>query len=255
MQVTYVSEGAPGGVNEDFVIAGERFVVVLDGATQRDESGCVHDVPWLVSRLGTELGVGMATGADVSLVAVLAGAIERVCAMHVETCDLSHPSSPSSTVALLRRRGDTLDYLVPCDSVVVVETKDGEVRAITDDATSQLPGYGPEDVRRVRNQPGGFWVASTKPEAAEQAIVGSVPVAEVRRVALMTDGVSRLVERYGWSWAKLMDLVEGEGAAAAVRAVRDAELATAPGAYRGKSHDDATIAVCRGLDEVFTGDR
>ncbi|UGQ10024.1 protein phosphatase 2C domain-containing protein [Yinghuangia sp. ASG 101] len=245
MQVTYISEPTPGGVNDDFVIAGERFVVVLDGATQLSESGCIHNVPWLVKRLGTQLATALVTEPDASLTSILAGAIERVCAMHAGTCDLSNPSSPSSTVALLRHGADTVDYLILCDSPVAIETTDGKVQAITDDATAYLPGYTQDDLRRTRNQPGGFWVASTKPEAAEHAVVGSLNASEVHRVALMTDGMSRLVERYEWSWSRLMDVAESEGPAAAVRAVREAEHATAPGTFRGKQYDDATIAVCR----------
>ncbi|MDI2126939.1 protein phosphatase 2C domain-containing protein [Yinghuangia seranimata] len=245
MQVTYISDPTPGGVNDDFVIAGERFVVVLDGATQLSASGCIHGVPWLVARLGTQLATSLATEPDTSLTAILGGAIDRVCAMHADTCDLSNPDSPSSTVALLRHSGETVDYLILCDSPMAIETTDGKVQAVTDDATSYLPGYKPDDLRLTRNQPGGFWVASTKPEAAEHAVIGSVPAAEVRRVALMTDGMSRLVERYGWSWSRLMDVVENDGAAAAVRAVRDAERDTTPGTFRGKQYDDATIVLCR----------
>lgn len=245
MQVTYTSVPTPGGVNDDFVLAGERFVIVLDGATQLSESGCIHDVPWLVKRLGTQLATALVTEPDASLTSILAGAIERVCAMHADTCDLSNPSSPSSTVALLRHHGDLVDYLVLCDSPMVIETHDGKVQAYTDDATSYLPGYTQGDLRRTRNQPGGFWVASTKPEAAEHAVVGSVDAATVRRAALMTDGMSRLVERYGWSWARLMDVVESDGPAAAVDAVRAEELATVPGTFRGKQYDDATIVLCR----------
>lgn len=245
MQVTYTSEPTPGGVNDDFVLAGERFVVVLDGATQLSESGCIHDVPWLVARLGTQLATALATEPGTSLTSILAAAIERVCEMHATTCDLSNSSSPSSTVALLRQQADMVDYLVLCDSPIVIETTDGKVQAFTDDATAHLPGYTQEDLRATRNQPGGFWVASTKPEAAEHAVIGSIAAAEVQRAALMTDGMSRLVERYGWSWSRVMDVVENEGPAAAVRAVREAEQATVPGTFRGKQYDDATVVLCR----------
>ncbi|MCF2526618.1 protein phosphatase 2C domain-containing protein [Yinghuangia soli] len=245
MQVTYTSVPTPGGINDDFVIAGERFVVVLDGATQLSESGCVHGVPWLVKHLGTQLATALVTEPDTSLTSTLAGAIERVCALHADTCDLSNSSSPSSTVALLRHQGDRVDYLVLCDSPLVIETTDGKVHAYSDDATKHLPGYTQDDLRKTRNQPGGFWVASTKPEAAEHAVIGSFPATDVRRAALMTDGMSRLVERYEWSWSQLMDVAETEGPAVAIRAVREAEHATTPGTFRGKQYDDATIALCR----------
>ena len=63
-------------------------------------------------------------------------------------------------------------------------------------------------------------------------------VAEVRRFAMVTDGVSRLIERYGWGWGQLLDTLEKQGPDQAVQSVREAELATKPGTFRGKRHDD-----------------
>ncbi|GAA4983504.1 protein phosphatase 2C domain-containing protein [Yinghuangia aomiensis] len=245
MEVTYATAPAPGRGNEDFVVAGERFVVVLDGATPVGESGCGHGVPWLVARLGMQLAVGIVSGVGEPLAAILAEAIEQVCGMHADSCDLGHPDSPSSTVTMLRWEGGTVDYLVLCDSPLVIEGGDGSLRTYVDDATAHLVSRTRDDVRKLRNRPGGFWVASTDPAAAEHALTGSVDAAEVRRVALMTDGLSRLVERYGWTWSRVLDVVETEGPGAAVRAVREAEVATVPGTFPGKPHDDATIALCR----------
>ncbi|MGR6999987.1 protein phosphatase 2C domain-containing protein [Yinghuangia aomiensis] len=202
-------------------------------------------MPWLVARLGTQLAVGIVDGVGEPLAVILAEAIERVCGMHAGSCDLGHPDSPSSTVAMLRCAGGTVDYLVLCDSPLVIEGGDGSLRTYVDDATAHLVGSTRDDVRKLRNRPGGFWVASTDPAAAEHALTGSVDAAEVRRVALMTDGLSRLVDRYGWTWSEILDVAERQGPGAAVRAVREAEVATAPGAFPGKRHDDATIALCR----------
>ncbi|SDW61805.1 hypothetical protein SAMN05216215_1004154 [Saccharopolyspora shandongensis] len=52
------------------------------------------------------------------------------------------------------------------DSPVVLDVA-GEARPIIDDRIDHPPGYTLEVVRDLRNQPGGFGVASTKPEAAE----------------------------------------------------------------------------------------
>ena len=44
-----------------------------------------------------------------------------------------------------------------------------------DDRTSHLPGGRPYSyalVSSLRNQPGGFWVASTNPKAAYEAVQG-----------------------------------------------------------------------------------
>jgi hypothetical protein len=132
---------------------------------------------------------------------------------------------------------------------MAVETNDGQVQGITGDVTVDLSSYKPSELKEFRNQAGGFWVASTVPEAADHAVTGTLDASEVRRVVLMTDGVSRLVERYGWSWQQIIDVSCSDGPAAVIDAVREAERATAPGTYRGKLHDDATLALCSN----FTG--
>ena len=79
--------------------------------------------------------------------------------------------------------------------------------------------------RRCRNQPGGFWVASTRPEAAHEAIYGRA--GDVTEVALLTDGVVRLADWYGWDW-RMLDVLRHEGGPAElIRRVRDAERARA----------------------------
>ena len=53
MRITYATEAAPGRVNEDTAVCGDGWAVVLDGATAPEgvDSGCVHDVRWLVRHL------------------------------------------------------------------------------------------------------------------------------------------------------------------------------------------------------------
>ncbi|MGF1429184.1 protein phosphatase 2C domain-containing protein [Kitasatospora sp. LaBMicrA B282] len=244
MRLGYLSVAAPGGApNEDFVLAGEDFVLVLDGATRSaPETGCRHDVAWVTRRLGLRLGQLLVEQPELTLTAALRAAIERVRALHADTCELDHPDSPSATVAVVRERAGRLEHLVLCDSPVLIELTDGRLVVVHDDRVDRLPAYDLATVARLRNTPGGFWVASTRPEAADQALTGAHPSAEVARFAVLSDGVSRLVERYGWSWRQLLDTLARQGPGGAVRAVRAAELAAGPGDGRGKRHDDATVA-------------
>ncbi|MEY9967743.1 hypothetical protein ABIA33_005822 [Streptacidiphilus sp. MAP12-16] len=241
MQISYVCQASPdSAANEDFVVASERFVIVLDGATASGlPNGCVHDVAWLASRLGGQLAAALIERPGLPLREVLRQGITNTGALH-PACDLTNPNSPSSTVAIVREHGGTLDCLALADSPVVVETHSGELIEVNDDRTSHLPAYDRDSLMQLRNTDEGFWVASTKPEAADRAVIGSVPVADVRRFAMVTDGVSRLVERYGWSWLQILDTLEQHGPASAAHAVREAEIATEPGTFRGKRHDDAT---------------
>ncbi len=241
-RVRYATAAAPGGLNEDYVIAGPTWVVVLDGATAPPGvgSGCVHGVRWLVRTLAGALAVRL--DGDEPLSVLLAQAIAATMDAHAATCDLDDPNSPSCTVAIARLRGDRLDHLVLCDCAVGLRGRDGSVTVVSDDRLERLPGgrpYSPELVASLRNRPGGFWVASTCPEAAERALTGSGPVRELQGVALFTDGVTRLAEWYGHSWERMV----GQAARAPeelLARVREQERAHGP--VRGKAHDDATAA-------------
>ncbi|HEY9411200.1 MAG TPA: protein phosphatase 2C domain-containing protein [Jiangellaceae bacterium] len=250
MTVDYISEPAPGPrINEDLVVASNQFVLVLDGASHAAgvDTGCIHDVPWLVAQLGSQVADALLNDHAISLPDALAGAIDGVRARHADTCDLENPDSPSATVALLRLRARVVDYLVLADSPVILRHTNGDIEPIRDERIDHLPDYSLDTVRKSRNAPGGFWVASTSTEAAHQAVTGSTPVDSLASAALLSDGVTRLVERHGWTWAALLDALAADlGPQTVINAVRAADserdrLAT----DRGKIHDDATAALCR----------
>jgi hypothetical protein len=229
--------------NEDYAVTGPDWAVVLDGATHFDgvDTGCVHDVPWLVGHLAAAL-VEHLILVPASLPEILASAIEATCSAHASTCDLANPDSPSSTVALVRSTGTAIEYLVLGDSPVILRTGDGITPVLDDRADHLQPGgrpYTRELVRSKRNAPGGFWVASTDPQAAYEAISGTAD--GVTHVTLLTDGLTRLVEHYGYSWMEIFELLGENGPSGLIRRVREAERNSPPPTYGyGKQHDDAT---------------
>ena len=77
--------------------------------------------------------------------------------------------------------------------------------------------------RSKRNQPGGFWVAKDDgPAAAAEALTGSRPVTELGGAALLSNGASRVVDRFGLlDWAQ----VPSQDPASLIRLVREAERA------------------------------
>jgi serine/threonine protein phosphatase PrpC len=247
MKTSFATNAGGERPNEDYVVCGPNWAVVLDGATPLDgvDSGCSHDVPWLVRRLAAGI-VACLLRDQIPLPDVLAEAIRRTRDAHARRCDLSNPDSPSSTVAIVRARDEMLDYLVLGDSPVILR-RGQEVVPVCDDRADHLPGGRPYSaglVRRWRNAPGGFWVASTSEQAAREALTGSAK--GVTAAALLTDGVTRLVERYGATWAEVCSALEGtDGPAAVIRWVRDEERA-AP-APPGKRHDDATAVLVSGI--------
>jgi hypothetical protein len=109
------------------------------------------------------------------------------------------------------------------DSPIILDTTEG-IRPVIDDRTAHLPSYTPEGIRSCRNQPEGFWVASTKPDAAHHAVMGSITVRDVRRAALLTDGGARYVERFHLGdWHSLIDMLEEHGPDELIRRVRKAQ--------------------------------
>jgi hypothetical protein len=255
MQILSATEPTPGGVNEDFVMTGPTWAFILDGATKHPDvdTGCIHDVPWFVGHLGAELARLLVTWHDRALDDTLASAITTTRALHEHACDLDNPDSPSATVVAIRACDGHLDYLTLADSPLIVDIN-GHVNAINDDRTAHLSDYSDEGVRSARNRPGGFYVASTQPEAAYEAVRGSIPIGSIRRVALLSDGAARLVERFRRSdWPRLLDVLSLKGPEELIRLTRHAELAESDrerAGRRGKRHDDATAVLVTHLDQT-----
>jgi hypothetical protein len=249
MQVTWASEAGGKRPNEDYAVTGPDWAVVLDGATAPAgiDSGCVHDVCWLVRQLAAAVASRMPSAA-LSLADLLAEAITDVCRAHSGTCDLANPDSPASTVAMYRVNGSALEYLSLADSAVLHARPGHAAEVFLDERTGDPPGGRPrpnEVARLLRNQPGGFWVASTRPEAAYEAVRGTCGLADDSSVFLLTDGVTRLVEFYGKTWERLAAIAAAHGPGSLITAVRQLEDDQPP--RYGKQHDDATAIHITGL--------
>jgi hypothetical protein len=245
--------------NEDFAAVTADAVVLLDGASAPAglESGCTHSVAWYARSLGGLL-LAAITDTRVSLADALAASIDRVNGLHGHACELNHPGSPSATVAAVRVVGDQLEYLVLSDSVLIVENEDRDPLIITDDRLEDVYPKLPDTpvaapgtellthVRQLaafRNRPGGFWVASTNPDAAHQAFVGSAPLAGISAVALLSDGASRAVDRFHLlTWRDALNILRKDGPEALIDRTRDAERSDPSRTRwpRGKTSDDAT---------------
>lgn len=246
MDATTATLPSPDRRNDDYLLTTERIAIVLDGATApaNRDSGCVHDVPWLVGQLGAVLLDELTSDVKVPLPAALANSIRRVGRRHAHTCDLSNPDSPSSTAVIVRESSDQVEWLVLGDSAVAVDHASG-ITAVEDDRTDYLPSYTYEAVSRLRNSPDGFWIVSTNPAAADYALSGSMPRDQVRRVLLATDGTTRLVHRYGRTWRQLINQADTHGPGSLLVDVRREDLAAEPGRWpRGKRADDATAVLC-----------
>lgn len=265
MRVLLASEpGAADRPNEDFAAIVPGAAVLLDGAGFPPgwETGCAHGTAWYVRALGGLLAARAGDPA-IGLRELLGQGIGQVRRMHAGTCDLRVRATPQATVILARQLGDTLEYLVLCDSVLLLQPRHGQARAITDtrlaDIAAKLraargllagtPRHDPawracdQQVEAARNQPGGFWLAAADPAAASEAITGSEPIDDLAAVALLSDGATRLADRYHLAtWDQLAAILAQEGPAGLIRHVRAAEDGDPNGERwpRGKICDDAT---------------
>lgn len=255
--------------NEDFFLVSPEVAVVIDGAGLPPdlESGCRHGVAWFARRAGSRLFAAASAPERAGLAECLRQALIEVAGEHAD-CDLAHPHTPSATVVATRIEADRLEYLVLCDSTLVLEYDD-RVEAITDDRLERLiklhsadvdvhPAGTPEHaeafkafvgkIRHSRNRPGGFWVASAQPDAADEAITGTVDLAALRGAALLTDGATRPVDLFGvQSWDQLAGTLRTGGPAtllAEVRVVEETDTA-AERWPRNKVYDDATAVHVR----------
>jgi hypothetical protein len=253
VEVSFASRpGSMSRPNEDLVAAMPSVAVVLDGLSAPPAlgTGCIHGTPWFVAQLATQVVSAATIARDEPLKDLVAGAITRVADSHTDTCNLAHPGTPSSSLAVLREQGQHVEYLLLFDSVILLEGPSG-MTVLTDrrvDAFAQQEHLATREhpigsqahqgrvqellaaQRRHRNQPDGYWVAGAKPAAAYQAVTGSRPLDQVSRAALLSDGVSCLVDLYAVTgWPELLDSMQQHGPAHVMSQVREVEEADPTG--------------------------
>lgn len=201
----------------------------------------------------------------------LATSIIEVADLHREECDVMSPAAPSATVAILRTSptGEQVDYLVIADAIIAFETHDLQQEVISDNRVDEVAksaqsaaleqSIGTDEHRQaiehliatqqpLRNTPGGYWIASADPTAAEHAITGSRKLDELKHAALMSDGASRVVDLFGLAtWHDVFERLQESGPRSLIRTVRTQEQKDPTGEKwpRYKKSDDATIIYVR----------
>ncbi|BEK84764.1 protein phosphatase 2C domain-containing protein [Nocardia seriolae] len=257
----------PAKSNEDRLVITAEMVIILDGATTYGIQNKISG-----GTFAERLGAVLVRIADesASLSALLEVALQYV--ISDLELPIESPNAPSSTIAIVRKRRGTLDFLVLGDSTIVLGYRDGAVETICDERLEQLglvqsrkyrsrlqQGGGYDDrhreilaelqqeQRRRRNRPGGYWIASTAPEAAQHAIIAARPVADIAWVALATDGVTDLIDALKVDWQEIGSMDSAKLSALLARIHRweyevDPDGILVP---RSKRHDDKAIAVVR----------
>jgi hypothetical protein len=262
VRVTASSEpGSPDVPNEDaFIVSPDgATVAIFDGATVRTSTGCIHGVAWYTHSLADAL----AKHARLTPAKALAAAITDTAARHRNTCDLTHPGTPSAAVGIVQARRKTLRYLLLGDVTLVLDLGHG-IRVLTDSrvhatasaerqAADNLPSGSPEKAQALvrmkhaeitaRNVAGGYWVAAADPAIVAHAITGDLPRQHLQQAALLSDGAARAVDPLQlYDWHGLLTILATDGPGELIRQVRAAETTDPAGMRwpRNKVHDDAT---------------
>lgn len=247
--------------NEDWVLASNDLAIVLDGATARTETGCIHGVAWYSARLGGAIAA-IAADQNMPLQKAFAHAIAEVAALHPE-CDLHHEGTPSAAVGVVRSGGGKVEYLALGDVTLVFDLGGSPV-VVCDNRVSMTARAEREEQDRyligspekqaamkkmkraelaARNKLGGFFIAASDPAVAAESLTGSFELDKVRRAAILTDGAARAVDMFGFlDWSGLLDELSAKGPNELIERVREVESSDPVGERwpRNKRSDDAT---------------
>jgi hypothetical protein len=238
-------------------------VAVLDGASS--ELPSQRDGGWYAEQLASELERSAACTA-VRCRGLRSVLQEAICAVAARMGE----DRPSCTVGLARWSSDELELLILGDITAVVYLDDGELVAVTDERLDTVApelrraykeslragnGFGGRHrshlatlqaaQRRMRNIPGGYWIAEANPEAASHAYQRTFPLTKVTALLLFTDGVSKAVTQYElMDWQHVRTVVASGGPQALFDQICQAEESDPDGRRwpRGKDQDDKALA-------------
>jgi hypothetical protein len=266
VQIALASLRSPdAAASEDFVIATQNVLVVLDGTSSPPEitTGCIHSAAWFVHRLGVAILDCFTMDMDSTPSMNLAQAITNLNSYHIATCDIMHPRNPSSAVAVLREREETIDFLVLGSTIVLLD-EPGAVRMVSDIRAGVEPqveyqkqtGSATDDLRSPESASQIFqhnhidWMhpVGTNPFVADHALTGVVHRRNLRRAAVLSDGAVRLANDSGLvDWSRFLDRLEDDGPGALIDRLRHFERSEQDQQHKvpADASHDATAAVCR----------
>ncbi len=238
----------------------------LDGATPPQQGTDTGDTLTFVQTADTQIRRQLMADGGAPLPELIARVVEILSSHSV----LQKEYHPCATLALIRYRENILDYFVLGDAVASIRTSSQTI-TVTDDRLDKIAVEERQKVRllaqegfergdfaydtarnalietesRSRNRPGGFWVLSNQPEAAHQALTGSVTLQknEFFSALCLSDGLFRLTTHMPAPVApdELIDYLRQHGFKKAIETLRENEETYArPKALSASIHDDAS---------------
>ncbi|GAB3158064.1 protein phosphatase 2C domain-containing protein [Myceligenerans halotolerans] len=249
--------------NQDRYVIGRDFAAVLDGATSvaSDRS---HDPGWFAEQIAHALAETLTAGAPTA--DAVAQAIETTRDVH----GLTTETAPTSTVTVARWTPHIVETYVLGDSPAVVLHRDGtetihEDHRLANVATAErtayrsrlAAGHGYDDTHhatliglqavqaRRRNEPGGYWIAGTVPDAAHHGLISTTSRTDIEAIILASDGVALDRHPTATRWRSLYDDAIEHSPEQVLRRIHYAENSDPNGRRwpRAKPHDDKTIVI------------
>ncbi len=248
---------------------------VLDGVTGINDRALLpgpSDAAWFVAQVQELLPALLSDAPDrpiAELIAALAQALERrQSASWLDARGADGRETPAASFALLRLLGDEVEIARLGDCLVLLEPRDGMVRALEHPALEQIEAESkrailelravgvtdPSEIRQRmmptlraqrtrRNLPNGYGVLAAEQSCVAMLHVDRLPASALSRILLASDGYYRLVDHYGaMTDAELVRRTVERGADRLLRELRAIEAGDPTGERypRLKMSDDAT---------------
>lgn len=225
-ELKYLSE-AGGTANEDAVVCGEDYLVVIDAATGLEPFHFTEeatDARWFAKSLAELLDFELQKekSATVSLTDILKNAAAKLQgkldAFGYAECREGYPSA---CVSILRMVGERLEYLVLGDCPILLEGPEG-VKLLYDDSVTKRDNEVVEWIkeqhrvrgisfsearkeargllrknRREMNRPDSYWIFEPTGRGVAHAMKGSMDAAGIQGAALLSDGFYEAYEVFG----------------------------------------------------------
>ncbi|MGJ3508869.1 protein phosphatase 2C domain-containing protein [Enemella sp. A6] len=270
---SWAGKGDPN-TNEDYANAGNRAILVLDGATGLGEGRVSpegSDARWFAHTVGDQLSARLGgEGSLTELIALSLAETRRAWAELPGSAEASGLALPTAGLAVARLNEDRLEWATLGDCRVVLATTDAIVEHVADElraldakaiaAMVEIAERTGCTVAEARGQIVDTLRAHRQLQNVEYAILdldgagldrlrtGSLPVSQVRAVMLASDGFAELWDGFGAATAgEVLGRLNDDRAQDWLAELfelrdRDPDHSRLP---RFKLHDDSTVAWAR----------
>lgn len=208
---------AGGDANEDAIHMTQKFLVVIDGATDLTSSetynGFASNAQWFSYKVKKYLSEHLQAETE-PIMNILHDAVCTI-------CPIQHNINPTASIAVVRLVNDHLEYFLLGDCTIVLKRVSGGYTIISDDTLTKFDNsvldkmisihnaqkitikcarnFVGQDLQKNRakaNTQGGYWVLDTEGTAIQHGKSGFISADDVSEVLVMSDGFSAVYLTY-----------------------------------------------------------